>query len=408
MTSFASRTFVALGLLSAFAFGCGSSKKSTNDGSTDSKTDAPTGDGPTDSAVTDAGGDALDAGGDVVTDGGLDQSGDGSSDAGSDASTDGGPDGGPVATMFLSHGHNDIIYRYNVSPGKDPALTDMIAASGPEGLAMSAKGELFAASEDGSVLRFTAPLGTPIAGTPLTGLGVTQPEQIAFVDDELWIPTTNYNSCDTTASKITRVAFDGTGAGSVAGTVTAAGIVTAGRGVLWDGTSRTLYLGDCHSVDTIQPYHVATDKTLTALAATTTGLDNPHGMALSSWGELFVSNANTNEVLRFTVGASGALTANGSLTGNGLNYPIGLAFTSWGELLVVDQGSASVSRFTFTESDGGHAPTAAGVFATGLESAASTHYLGWILVAPGASTAPANDGGVDAAPDAPNDAAAGN
>ena len=72
-----------------------------------------------------------------------------------------------------------------------------------------------------------------------------------------------------------------------------------------------------------------------------------------------MSNANTNEVLRFTVDAAGALTPNGSLTGNGLNFPIGLQFTSWGELIVVDQGSASLSRFTFSgvrrrpRSDGG-------------------------------------------------------
>ena len=276
MTSFASRSFMLLGLVSGFAFGCGSSSKSSqHDGSTDLKSDTAPGDGS-----AHAGGDAtVDVSSDAVTDGGADQGGDGSSDGASD----GGSNGGSVATVFLSHGHNNLIYRYNVSPGTDPVLNDAIAASAPEGLAMSATGELFAASEDGSVLRFTAPLGAPVPGTPLTSLGVTQPEQLAFVDDELWIPTTNYSTCDTTASKITRVAFDGTGATTVAGTVTAAGIVTAGRGVLWDGVSRTLYLGDCHSVDAIQPYHVAADKTLTALAPTTTGLDNPHGMVLSSW-----------------------------------------------------------------------------------------------------------------------------
>jgi hypothetical protein len=390
MISLRLRLVLGVVLSSALSVGCGSSGKS-----------APT-DGPRDTPASET----------VQPDGGADSPADGSpQEDAADSSTDSStlpdvanaPDAAPdsldasssVATIFLNHAINNAIYRYAISPGADPVLNATISAMRPEGLAMNAKGELFAASEDGSVLRFTTPLATPTPNGKLGNLGVIDPEQMAFVDDELWIPSTDYTTCLTTASSITRVAFDAAGVGTVAGTVQALGIVTAGRGVWWDAPSRTLYLSDCHAVDTIQPYHVANAKTISALAAATGGgINNPHGMIVAPWGELFVSNAGAAQILRFVIGATGALAANGNISGNGLNFPIGLTFAPWGELFVVDQGSGSLSRFTF---DAAHVTSPNGIFATGLDSTAASHNLGWILMVPAASTPSQSDAGADGA-----------
>jgi hypothetical protein len=386
MIPFRLRLVLGVVLSSAVSVGCGSSTKS-----------APT-DGPRDTPASETG----------QPDGGAESPADGSpQEDAADSSTlpdvanapDAVPDSSDasrsVATIFLSHAINNAIYRYAISPGADPVLSATISAMRPEGLAMNANGELFAASEDGSVLRFTTPLATPTSNGKLENLGVVDPEQMAFVDDELWIPSTNYTTCVTTASSITRVAFDAAGVGTVAGTVQASGIVTAGRGVWWDAPSRTLYLSDCHAVDTIQTYQVANAKTISALAtATGSGINNPHGMIVAPWGELFVSNAGAAQILRFVIGPTGALAANGNISGNGLSFPIGLAFAPWGELFVVDQGTGSLSRFTF---DAAHVASPNGIFATGLDSTAASHDLGWMLMVPAASTPSQSDAGADGA-----------
>jgi hypothetical protein len=402
---------------SLFVVGCGSSSHPARDGSTDGKGNDGAGDvSPTPDAsdanttpdagpdVADASAESPDAAADMAPDV-ADTAPDVAADTAPDASPDGTPDAGPpVATIFLPHGTKNAVYRYNISPGVDPVLNATLPATTPAGLTMgtvATRQELFVALTDGSILRFATPLATPTANGKLDTLGVTDPEEIAFVDDELWIPTTSYTSCATTASKITRVTFDTAGAATAAGTVQAAGIVIGGRGLLWNAPSRTLYVSDCHATDTIQPFHVANDHAVTPLTAVTGGdLNNPHGMVIAPWGELLVSNAGANQVLRFTIDAQGKLTANGNLSGNGLSAPVGLTLTPWDELVVVNQGSGTLSRFTFSAADGGHAPTAAGTFATGLPATAGANTLGWILLVPSPSTAPATDGGVDASADA--------
>lgn len=374
------RPFALILSLSSLLFvACGSSKRASPDAPRD------TGGGGGDTGGSDTGGstDATDAA------------------ASTDAPADTSATDAPVttATLFLAHAINNTIYRYSISPGQDPVLNATMPAMGPEGMTLSPTGELFAASADGSILRFTTPLATPTANGKIDGLDISEPEELTFVDGELWVPSTDYHSCTTTASKITRVAFDGAGVASAAGTLTAPGIVTASRGVLWDAGRRTLYLTQCDTVNVIQPYHVANDRTLTAVTPSTGGdIRNPHGMVLAPWGELLVSNAGPGQVLRFTVAADGALTANGVISGNGLNFPIGLAVAPWGELIVVNQGNGSLSRFTFDESDGGRAPTPRGVYFTGLDSSASSHALGWLLLVPASSTAAPVDAAVDRPP----------
>ncbi|MBP7949792.1 MAG: hypothetical protein KA004_09065 [Verrucomicrobiales bacterium] len=77
------------------------------------------------------------------------------------------------------------------------------------------------------------------------------------------------------------------------------------------------------------------------------GLSNPHGIAFSPWGEMFVANFNSWTISRFTFDAAGNAVANGSIEGNGLNGPTDVAFSPWGELFVGNNGNGKLLRFKF-------------------------------------------------------------
>jgi hypothetical protein len=315
--------------------------------------------------------------------------------------------------MFLSDGISSAVYRYEVRPGADPVLNDTVTVAAPggtgiqstaAGMAMSSAGELFVADlSTGGIFRFLSPLGTPMANGSAVVTGIVNPEEIRFVDDELWVPNVTL-ACSTTPESIVRVAFDAQGNASAAGTVTT-GSVGANRGMLWVPATRDLYLSQCDPVDAIQHYRVAADHTATALTAITgNGLYNPHGMVLTPWGELLVANAGLAvspgmALLRFTLDSQGNATANGTIPGNGLNLPIGLAFAPWGELFAVNQGTGTISRFTF---DSAHAAVANGTFHIPGPTVPQAGGLGWILIVPGASSA-VDGGATDSATDAASD-----
>ena len=340
--------------------------------------------------------------------------GTGGSGGGSAAGAGGGAAGSgagdsDVATMFLSDGISSAVYRYEVRPGADPVLNDTITVTAPggpaaqqtaTGMAMNADGELFVANySSGSIFRFLSPLGTPVANGSAVVTGIVNPEEIRFVDDELWVPNVTLD-CSTTPESIVRIAFDAQGAASAAGTVTT-GSVGANRGMLWVPATRDLYVSQCASVNAIQHYRVAADRTATALTPITgSELNNPEGMVVTSWSELIVANSGPasnpgTSLLRLTVDAQGNATQNGLISGNGLNFPVGLAFTPWGELFAVNEATGTISRFTF---DATHAAVPDGVVDIPGPTVTSEGGLAWILIVPGASSTV--DGGVsDAAAD---------
>ena len=89
------------------------------------------------------------------------------------------------------------------------------------------------------------------------------------------------------------------------------------------------------------------------------GISNPHDLAFSSWGELFVANPGPpfgnlylgKTISRFLFDASGAAVPNGQVTASDLNGAIGLTFTPWDELFVSALSQpAQVARFTFDSS----------------------------------------------------------
>jgi hypothetical protein len=282
--------------------------------------------------------------------------------------------------MFIPNDATHSVYRYTITPEGEPMLTGTIPVNLASGVAVSPSGELFVGeySAAGTISRFLSPLGSPVANGAITGVGIHFPEAFTFVDDELWVPNTAAYSCSTDPEELVRLGFAADGAASVAGTVQA-GLVSANRGILWLAASRELYVTQCLGVDTIQHYRVALDHTVTALPPITGhGLNNPHGMVMTAWGELLVVNVSDPGVLRLQLDDQAIATPNGSITGNGMNWPVGIAVAPWGEIFVASQGNGVISRFTF---DSEHAVTPSGIFQTPPASAALSG-IAWLAIVP--------------------------
>jgi len=315
--------------------------------------------------------------------------------ASSDASA---ADGGStsVATMFISDSLNGTVYRFNVSPGRDPVLTGKLTSASASGMAVLSTGELAVAqyTSTGDILRFRSPQTTATPNGSISGLGTSYIEWLAVVDNELWADNTAYLACSTEPESVVRISFDGQGTASAAGTVTA-GLIGADRATLWDPTTRSFYVTQCSAANNpsgtfyIQHFQVAADHTATPLTAITgQGLDNPHGMVITPWGELLVANAGFasapgKQMLRFKLDAQGNVTPNGTVDDDSLNLPIALAFAPWGELFVVNNGTATISRFTF---DTAHNAKLNGTFPLAAPTQVQSLGVGQILFIAGAST----------------------
>ena len=292
----------------------------------------------------------------------------------------GGVDAAASATMFVPNNASNVVYRYTITPDRAPALTTSIPVSLAHGVAMRGNGELFVNeySAAGTLSRFLSPLGTPVANGMVSNVGIHYPQGFVFVDDELWVLNSEAYACSTQPEDLIRLAFDAQGTASVVGTVQA-DLVGANRGLLWVPATRDLYVSQCVGVDTIQHYRVALDHTTTLLPAITgNGLNNPHGMVMTAWGELLVANLFANEILRFRVDDQGTANLNGRIVANGLNLPVSLALAPWGELFVANLGDGTVSRFTF---DSSHVAAGNGTFSTG-SPAAGPDGLGWLTIVP--------------------------
>lgn len=306
-----------------------------------------------------------------------------------------------AATLFASNDLSGAVYRYTIARGIAPVPAGSIAAPSANGLAVrGSTGELFVSDFAGATIsRFLSPAGTPRANGRITGLaGAMFVEELRFVDDELWVVSSDLAGSATPAPLL-RVAFDAQGAASVAGTV-ADGMTAANRGMLWNPVTRELFVSQCCASSSVQRLRVAADHTVTALPAITSAdLRNPHGMVMTAWGELVVTSDDLDALARFAFDAQGAPVPNGTITGNGLAHPVGLAIAPWGEIFAANQSTGTISRFTF---DAARAAVANGMVGTPPGPMSATSRLDWLAITEAAGAAcapvgsPACGGGGDA------------
>ena len=198
-----------------------------------------------------------------------------------------------------------------------------------------------------------------LAGATAAG-ALVRPFDLVLLGDTVYSLDASYPGSG--AARIVRFDFNAAGEPVQAAATTAGG--NSGRGITIHPGLRELFYTLCCGSNTVLRFRINDDLTLTANGSITgNGLNNPHGMAVSASGELFVVNAFGNSVSRFVFDAAGSATANGVITGNGMSTPIGAAFSPWGELFVASQGAGTVSRFTFNaqgvaSANGGISPPA--------------------------------------------------
>ncbi|MBI1370622.1 MAG: hypothetical protein GC162_18445 [Planctomycetes bacterium] len=102
--------------------------------------------------------------------------------------------------------------------------------------------------------------------------------------------------------------------------------------------------------------------------------DSPHGLAFRD-DELFVVNYAANSISRFTFSSdttSGSAAAGSTITGNGLDLPVFIAVSPWGELFVSNDKTSGnknrLARFTFADDSAGAASSANDGFNAGYDT----------------------------------------
>ncbi len=258
------------------------------------------------------------------------------------------------------------VLRYSVSgPTGTPTLETTITDPTfdlPIGVVFTPLGEMLVINRGdgvspgaGSITRIANPSGVPSPNGTITSPSFSGAHFGAFRQNELFVAQRG-------GSDVIRFLFDAAGNPSFNGTITQGLCCTAPRGVAVS-PSGELFVSQCCGVDEIDRYLLdAAGNAVPNGVITGGGLNNPHDMVFSPWGELFVANNQGNSVSRFTFDAAGNASPNGVLTGPTLSYPTGLDFSPWGELFVANLGPpGGISRWTF---DSSHTATFNGFFST--------------------------------------------
>ncbi len=256
------------------------------------------------------------------------------------------------------------IYRYDISsPTSTPMLERTItdpSFDAPCCLAFNSTGELFvinrsASHASGSISRLLNPTGAPVSNGTITSSNFYGPHWAAFRNGELFVAQEG-------GSNVLRFRLGSDGTAQPNGSITTGLAAVTPRGAAVNASGE-LFVTECCYVSEVDRYVI--DENGNAVPNGTingNGLSNPHDMAFSPWGELFVANAGNNTVSRFLLDPAGNAVPNGQITGPTLNGPIGLDFSPWGELFVGNHyGSGGISRFLF---DSSHNAIPNGFFST--------------------------------------------
>jgi len=247
------------------------------------------------------------------------------------------------------------VFRYELAgPSSTPVLAFTLTHPSfdrPCCLAFRETGEMFVVNRStpspgnfGSISRFSDPGGLPTHNATIGSGAFSVPYFATFKADELFV-------AQRFGSNVLRFTFDSTGFPVANGAITAGLGNTAPRGVIAHPGTGELFVTECCGINEINRYVFdALGNAVPNGVITGGGLNNPHDMAFSVRGELFVVNANGNSVSRFVFDAAGNAFPNGQIAGNGLNTPSGLDFSPWGELFVANQGAPLVARWLFDAS----------------------------------------------------------
>lgn len=251
------------------------------------------------------------------------------------------------AQLFVA-ATNDKVIRYRVEPGGPATWEAEMSVPTVVGLAFSAQGDLFAASSPdgrGAVARFRHPGGN-VEGSMFHEGNLGGPHWLAVAGEELLIAQRDArNLVSYTVSPNGTLSFR---------RVAASGIDWA-RGVALSPWGE-LFVTECCTGNRIRRFRSTNGQWQASgsiEASGANGLSSPHGMAFSSRGELFVASPGNHSVVRFRFNAALEAEPSGSIRGGSLSSPLGLAFSPWGELFVANANRSVLSRFTFDSPEPG-------------------------------------------------------
>lgn len=245
-------------------------------------------------------------------------------------------------TLFVADYTGGNVYRFRVTPADAAPMSDLsIGIAGSLSPMIMANGELWVSElSNPRIDRYATPLVTPTFIEAITGHGLpAQVAKMALVDSEVWLVTAPNTS-------VTRLGFAG-------GAITDEGAFTIenGRGIVFDAVRRNVWVSQCCNTSTVARYAVGLDGAPSYIDSITTGgLNNPHGMVITPWGELLVANHANANILRYSLDAFGVATFTGAISGSELTQPLDLALTSWNELFVTNLDNGTVARFQFDAS----------------------------------------------------------
>jgi hypothetical protein len=262
--------------------------------------------------------------------------------------------------LFLvsAHGQNSTneVYRYSVA-GPTSAATYRLTITDanllqPFGVAFDTAGEMFVtnrASFGGtpSIARSVHPLASsPVFDSTYTDSTFHFPHFIASWHDKLFVIQTSVSGLSSDPGSLSRYAIQPNQAPMLDGQIlNLTGIV---RGVAVHPVTGEVFVSQCCSVNRIDRYIFDSSGNATPNGNISgNGLSNPHGMAFSQSGELFVANPDGASISRFRFDSTGAAIPNGFISGN--YGAMGVAFAPWGELFVSSHFQPTVYRWTFDQ-----------------------------------------------------------
>jgi hypothetical protein len=236
------------------------------------------------------------------------------------------------------------VFRYEVGMTGTPTLDLTLTHptfSLPGWFAFSPAGEMFVINHLGGVSRFLDPQGTPTFNGSIDSTEFANLSWSAFRGDELFVTSPGAGD-----GSVLRFTLDG------AGNAVPNGKIANNTGVIEvNPATGELFVTQCCSPSRIERYLIdASGNAVSNGSIIDAGLNAPHDMAFSPWGELFVVNGFGNSISRFVFDASGTATANGLITESTLNIPLGIDFSPWGELFVANRNDGVIHRWTFDPS----------------------------------------------------------
>jgi hypothetical protein len=256
--------------------------------------------------------------------------------------------------LFVSSVVADSVYRYDIPPMGPPVLEAVLTDSldRPAYLALDPAGDLFvvnrgaASGGSGSIAQFGSPLATPTLVQVIADVDTVpafdfdQPHGILFRGPEMFLVNSWKN-------RVQRFLFDAMGNPVPNGTIAAGLCCTDARGIAISPFTGELFVTEAN-LGSLQLSRYAFDAAGNAALQQSFSSpgSNDHGMAFAPWGEMFVTEANTNTVARFLFDGT-APVQNGQISGNGLLTPVDVAFSAAGEMFVTNTGAPRISRWTF-------------------------------------------------------------